>query len=255
MVPKWLGHLRQQGLQMDVQQEAITQCQELLGYQFSDPEILARALTHSSVAHNRQDSNERLEFLGDAVLDLVVCRELYDHLDELTEGEMTKVKSAVVSRNSCAVVAQEIGICDQLFLGKGMSRRGELPMSVTAAVFESIIGAIYLDGGLEPAADFILCHIRPHISEALANEHQQNYKSMLQQYAQRRLGLTPEYQLLDEKGPDHSKCFEVAVAFDGRHFPSSWGMTKKQAEQGAAYQALAELGLLTGDDLPEPEGQ
>ncbi len=240
---------------MDAQQEAINQCQELLGYQFSNSEILARALTHSSVAHNRQDSNERMEFLGDAVLALVVCHELYDHCDELAEGEMTKVKSAVVSRNTCAIVANELGICDQLFLGKGMSRQSELPVSVSAAVFESIIGAIYLDGGLEPARDFILRHISPHIAEALANEHQQNYKSMLQQYAQRRLGLTPEYQLLDEKGPDHSKCFEVAVAFDGRHFPSSWGMTKKQAEQGAAYQALAELGLLTGDDLPEPEGQ
>jgi len=240
---------------MDAQQEAINQCQELLGYQFSNSEILARALTHSSVAHNRQDSNERMEFLGDAVLALVVCHELYDHCDELAEGEMTKVKSAVVSRSTCAVIANELGICDQLFLGKGMSRQSELPVSVAAAVFESIIGAIYLDGGLEPARDFILRHIRPHIAEALANEHQQNYKSMLQQYAQRRLGLTPEYQLLDEKGPDHSKCFEVAVAFDGRHFPSSWGMTKKQAEQGAAYLALAELGLLVGDDLPEPEGE
>ena len=240
---------------MDAQQESITQCQELLGYQFSNPEILARALTHSSVAHSRQDSNERMEFLGDAVLALVVCHELYEHRDELTEGEMTKVKSAVVSRSTCAIIAQEIGICDQLFLGKGMSRRSELPLSVAAAVFESIIGAIYLDGGLEPAKDFILHHMRPHMAEALANEHQQNYKSMLQQYAQRRLALTPEYQLLDEKGPDHSKCFEVAVVIDDRHFPSAWGMTKKQAEQGAAHLALAELGLLVGDDLPESDGQ
>jgi len=240
---------------MDAQQEAINQCQELLGYQFSNPQILAKALTHSSVAHCRQDSNERMEFLGDAVLALVVCHELYEDCDELTEGEMTKVKSAVVSRSTCAIVAQEIGLCDQLFLGKGMSRRDELPLSVAAAVFESIIGAIYLDGGLEPARDFILCHISPHMTEALANEHQQNYKSMLQQYAQRRLGLTPEYQLLDEKGPDHSKCFEVAVVIDGKHFPSAWGMTKKQAEQGAAQFALGELGLLTGDDLSEPGEQ
>ena len=240
---------------MDAQQEAVNQCQELLEYQFSDLDILARALTHSSVAHNRQDSNERMEFLGDAVLALVVCHELYDHPDELTEGEMTKVKSAVVSRSTCAIVAEEIGLCDQLFLGKGMSRRGELPMSVAAAVFESIIGAIYLDGGLEPAKDFILLHINPHIDEALANEHQQNYKSMLQQHAQRRMGLTPDYQLLDEKGPDHSKCFEVAVVIEGRHFPSAWGMTKKQAEQGAAQLALAELGLLSGEDFPEIEGE
>jgi ribonuclease-3 len=239
---------------MDAQQEAVKQCQELLEYQFENLDILARALTHSSVAHNREDSNERMEFLGDAVLAIVVCRELYDHPDELTEGEMTKVKSSVVSRSTCAIVAEEIGLCEQLFLGKGMSRRGQLPTSVAAAVFESIIGAIYLDGGLEPASQFILLHIKPHIDEALANEHQQNYKSMLQQHAQRRLGLTPDYQLLDEKGPDHSKCFEVGVAIEGRHFPSAWGMTKKQAEQGAAQLALAELGLLDAD-LPEPEDQ
>jgi len=236
---------------MDFQQETIDQCQDVLGYQFSDPDILATALTHASVAPSRQESNERLEFLGDAVLALVICRELYDHRDELTEGEMTKVKSSVVSRTTCAEVAREIGICDQLFLGKGMSQRGQLPLSVAAAVFESIIGAIYIDGGLEPAAEFVLRHLRPHLAEALANEHQRNYKSMLQQYAQQHMGLTPEYQLLDEKGPDHSKCFEIAVSMDGRHFSSAWGRTKKQAEQGAAHRALTELGLLAGDDLPE----
>ncbi|MCP4375098.1 MAG: ribonuclease III [bacterium] len=233
---------------MDDQHEAIKKCQKLLDYQFTNPEILAKALTHSSVAPNRQDSNERMEFLGDAVLALVVCHELYGHSDEFTEGEMTKVKSTVVSRSTCAIIAEEIGICEQLFLGKGMSKRAGLPLSVAAAVFESIIGAIYLDGGMEPAKDFILHHVRPHIDEALANEHQQNYKSVLQQYAQRQMGLTPEYQLLDEKGPDHSKCFEVAVTVDGRHFPSAWGMTKKQAEQGAAQLALTELGILDEDE-------
>ena len=156
---------------MDEQQEALERCQELLEHQFSDPEILARALTHSSVAHNRQDSNERMEFLGDAVLALVVCHELYKHSDELTEGEMTKVKSSVVSRSTCAIMAEEIGLCDQLLLGKGMSTRGQLPLSVAAAVFESIIGAIYLDGGMDPAREFILCHISEHIDEALGNEH------------------------------------------------------------------------------------
>jgi len=233
----------------------VSRCQELLDHRFSDPEILARALTHSSVAHSRQDSNERMEFLGDAVLALVVCSELYDHCDELTEGEMTKVKSAVVSRNTCAVMAEEIGLCDQLFLGKGMSSRGQLPLSVAAAVFESIIGAIYLDGGMAPASEFILRHISSHIDQALANEHQQNYKSMLQQHAQRRLGLTPDYNLLDEKGPDHSKCFEVEVAMNGKHFPSAWGMTKKQAEQGAAKLALAELGLLSDEEMAELDAE
>jgi len=235
-----------------VRQETLQQCQEIIGYRFSDPALLSQALTHSSVAPSRQESNERLEFLGDAVLAIVVCHELYDHVDDLTEGEMTKIKSAVVSRQTCAAVAREAGVCEQLFLGKGVSRRGGgLPVSVAGAVFEAIIGAIYLDGGLTPTRDFILRHLRSHIAEALANEHQYNYKSMLQQYVQRQWASTPQYHVLDEKGPEHSKCFEVAVSIGGEHFPSAWGMTKKQAEQEAAHRALAELGQVTGSEASD----
>jgi ribonuclease-3 len=234
-----------------VRQETLQQCQEIIGYRFSDPALLSQALTHSSVAPSRQESNERLEFLGDAVLAIVVCHELYDHVDDLTEGEMTKIKSAVVSRQTCAEVANEAGVCEQLFLGKGVSQRGGLPVSVAGAVFEAIIGAVYLDGGLTPARDFILCHLRPHIAKALANEHQDNYKSMLQQYVQRQWAATPQYHVLDEKGPEHSKCFEVAVSIGGEHFPSAWGMTKKQAEQEAACRALTELGQVVADEASD----
>jgi len=177
-----------------------------------------------------------------------VCHELYNNQDELTEGEMTRVKSAVVSRETCAIVAREIGICEQLFLGKGMSHSLGLPQSVAAAVFEAIIGAIYLDSGLEAARQFVLRHLRLHIARALADEHLQNYKSVLQQYAQRELSGTPEYHLLDEKGPDHSKCFEVSVSISGKHYPSAWGMTKKQAEQTAARHALIEMGVIEDDE-------
>ncbi len=228
----------------DQQQGALDRCQDAIEYRFEDISLLSLALTHSSVAATRLESNERLEFLGDMVLGLAVCHDLYCHVDDLTEGEMTKVKSVVVSRATCAIVSRDAGLCDQLFLGKGMSQRGEMPESVAAALLEAIIGAIYLDGGLEPARDFILKHMRPHIDEALANEHQQNFKSMLQQHAQREWGSTPEYQLLDEKGPDHSKCFEIAVMVNGKHFLSAWGMNKKQAEQVAARKALEALGLL-----------
>ena len=226
----------------------LQQCQEAIGYTFSDPQLLSRALTHSSVAPSRPASNERLEFLGDAVLAVTVCHELYNNQDELTEGEMTRVKSAVVSGETCAAVAREIGICKQLFLGKGMSRSLEVPQSVAAAVFEAIIGAIYLDSGLEPARQFVLRHLRLHIARALADEHLQNYKSVLQQYVQRELSGTPEYHLLDEKGPDHSKCFEVSVSIGGKHYPSAWGMTKKQAEQIAARRALIEVGVIEDDE-------
>jgi len=234
-----------------VKQAAIKQCQEIVGYEFADPQLLVTALTHASVASTRAKSNERLEFLGDAVLGLVVCHDLYDHADELLEGEMTRIKSAVVSRATCALVAEELGIHGLMTLGKGMATPAGLPSSISAAVFESIIGAIYLDGGLEPARRFILDHLQPYLDQALANEHQQNYKSLLQQHSQRKLGSTPIYQLLDEKGPDHSKCFEVGVVIDGVHFPSAWGMNKKEAEQEAARQALMKLGIL--DEMSQDE--
>lgn len=227
-----------------MKETTLQECQQLIGYQFNNVDLLATALTHSSVAVARSENNERLEFLGDAVLGLSICEGLYLAHDDLTEGVMTRIKSAVVSRQTCAVIAREIGICGLLSLGKGMVGPEGLPQSVAAAVFESVIGAIYLDGGMEPARDFILKHMRPQIEEALMTEHQSNYKSMLQQHSQRQWAVTPEYRLLDEKGPDHDKCFEITAEINGRHFPSAWGKTKKEAEQKAARLALEALELL-----------
>ena len=233
-------------------QTAIERCQQVIGYTFKDQDLLALALTHSSVAATRLESNERMEFLGDAVLGLVVCQELYERFGELLEGQMTKIKSAVVSRKTCSEIAEQTGIADSLVLGKGMPMPGGLPQSVSAAVFEAIIGAVHLDGGLEPSRTFILRTVGPFIDEAFEIEHQRNFKSVLQQQAQRRWGTTPEYHLLDEKGPDHSKCFEVAVSIGGRHFTSAWGMSKKEAEQEAARRTLAELGLMKDDETIHP---
>jgi len=235
-----------------VEPSAVERCQRVIGHVFAQQDLLALSLTHASVAPARLDSNERMEFLGDAVLGLVVCQELYERFDGLLEGQMTKIKSAVVSRRTCAKIAEETGMVDLLVLGKGMPLHNGLPQSVTAAVFEAVIGAIYLDGGLEPARKFILSHIGSHIDEAFANEHQRNFKSLLQQHSQRQWNTTPDYQLLDEKGPDHSKCFEVAVSIGGRHFTSAWGMSKKEAEQSAARRALAELGLMDEEEDDEP---
>jgi len=238
---------------------ALKRCQELIGYSFKEPGLLSLALTHASLALSRVDSNERLEFLGDAVLGLAVCQDLYERFGDLLEGEMTKIKSSVVSRRTCAVIAEELGISELLFLGKGMPGPGHLPPSVAAAVFEAIIGAVYLDGGMEPARRFVLENVGPFIDEAFATEHQRNFKSLLQQHSQRKWGTTPDYQILDEKGPDHSKCFEVAVSIGGRHFSSAWGMSKKDAEQEAARRALQELGLMDEDedecDLTEAESE
>ncbi len=239
---------------MDFEQ-LVTQCESVLGYRFINHALLKEALTHASIADDRRLSNERLEFLGDSVLGLVVCHRLYELFPDYLEGDLTKLKSAVVSRNTCAAVANAIGLTDLIFVGKGMTGRAERPSSLAAGVLESIIAAIYIDGGFESARAFILRQMDPYIDQYAATTHQQNFKSLLQQHAQKSLNATPMYELLDEKGPDHSKCFEVRVVIGPRAFGSAWGAAKKQAEQRAAQIALEELGVLAREGpLPSEEG-
>ena len=221
----------------------VDEAERIFGHRFENPALLDEALTHASKADHRLQSNERMEFLGDAVLGLVVCEHLFARFPELFEGDLTKIKSAVVSRRACAEVSERIGLCEMLNLGKGMSTRRVLPHSVAAAVLESTIAAIYLDGGMEPARRFILRHMGPLIDAAAESTHQHNFKSVLQQHAQRQLPVPPTYVLLDAKGPDHAKAFEVCVELDGRRFGSAWANSKKEAEQKAALLALDELGL------------
>ncbi len=231
----------------------LAKCQEIISYRFNDVELLRQSLTHASAAANHSASNERLEFLGDAVLGLVICQEAFVRNPDLAEGQMTKIKSSVVSRQTCAIVAGELGIDDMLHLGKGIASSRRIPTSISAAVFESVIGAIYLDGGLEAAQKFIIDAMSDQIDQATSSEHQSNYKSLLQQHIQQDVNTTPRYDLVDEKGPDHSKCFEVAVRVNGKQYPSAWGNTKKQAEQKAALAALLELGILTEDEIETGE--
>ncbi|MCH2141103.1 MAG: ribonuclease III [Phycisphaerales bacterium] len=219
----------------------LDRAEHLLEYDFVDRGILNRALTHASTAASRHESNERLEFLGDAVLGLVVCEYLHRTHTDLLEGDMTKVKSAVVSRRVCAEEAIRLGLPDLLVLGKGMATSTELPSSVAAAVWESVIGALYIDGGLEVAEDFILAALTDRIEQAVRSGHHHNFKSVLQQVAQQVFSSVPLYSVLDEKGPDHAKCFEVVVSIAGRTFSSRWGPNKKRAEQDAALAALEEL--------------
>lgn len=226
----------------------LKQAAQILGYTFNNEELLREAMTHASSADHRLKSNERMEFLGDAILGYVVCEYLFRNFPELLEGELTKIKSAVVSRKSCALISQKLDLVQMLNLGKGMSGKKQVPPSVEAAVLESIIAAIYLDGGMEPASAFILEHTLPYIDEYAESTHQQNFKSVLQQYAQKHLPANPSYVLLDEKGPDHSKCFEVCVEIQGRRFSSTWGRSKKETEQQAALTALQELNLAQTDE-------
>ncbi len=223
----------------------------VIGHTFNDPDLLLEALTHASIADNRLDSNERMEFLGDAVLDLVVCEALYRRFPSYSEGDLTKVKSAVVSRRTCAEVSNETGLTDLLIIGKGISSRDQMPSSLAAAVYESIVAALYLDGGFDAVKQYVLRTMTPKIEQISSNSHQQNYKALLQQHAQKILDSTPIYELLDEKGPDHSKCFEVGVTIAGRRFTSAWGPNKKQAEQKAALLSLRELGVLNPNEVDQ----
>lgn len=224
--------------------EALAHAERALGHTFSDRTLLVRAFTHASVAEDRTESNERMEFLGDSIFGTIVAERIYHRFPSLLEGEMTKIKSTVVSRQTCAAIARALGLDDLLILGKGMQQSDSMPHSLAAAVLESAIAAIYLDAGYAATERFIGPLIDPYIQRAATSGHQENFKSVLQQHAQQNDMETPIYRVLDEKGPDHAKCFKVAVEIGGQRFSASWGQSKKQAEQAAALLALTELGLV-----------
>ena len=154
-------------------------CQERIGYQFHSAELLQAALTHASGAEHRLASNERLEFLGDAILGAVVCELLFHQYPQYLEGDLTKIKSVVVSRQTCAKISESLGMQEFLILGKGMTTHPSVPTSLLADVFESLVAAIYLDGGDQAARDFVERHIGPEIELAAEGETGSNYKSML----------------------------------------------------------------------------
>lgn len=216
-------------------------CERVIGYVFEDGSLLKAALTHASGADHRLASNERLEFLGDSILGFVVCEMLYQQFPDCLEGEMTRIKSVVVSRKTCARISARLGLDQCLILGKGMTSTPSIPPSLLADVFESLVAAIYLDGGISAARAFVRTHMRPEIQFAAEGTHGSNYKSMLQQLAQRDLGATPTYELMDEKGPDHSKCFKISAQIGPHRYVPAWGRNKKEAEQRAASNALREL--------------
>lgn len=221
-------------------------CQAQIGYRFTDLSLLEAALTHASGAINRLASNERLEFLGDAILGFTICEWLFREHTEYLEGELTQIKSAVVSRRVCARVSVQLELERCLILGRGMQGTS-IPRSLLSDVYEALIAAIYLDGGMVSAQEFIIRTIEEELNNAVDGHSIGNYKSALQQLAQREFGTAPFYRLIDEKGPDHRKSFKIAAEIQKRKFVPAWGKTKKDAEQRAAGNALAEL---KGDSPP-----
>ena len=226
----------------------LDQCEERIGYRFRDRDLLLRSLTHSSCASTRLDSNERLEFLGDAVLGLVICEYLFQAFPERREGQLTQQKSHLVSRLVCAQVGDRLKVDELILVGKGLQA---IPPSLRAAVIESIVAAVYLDGGFEVAREFIERAFRPEL-ENCSEVDAENYKSLLQELTQRGGNPVPGYSILDQRGPDHAREFYVAVTVGEHTFEPAWGRSKKEAEQKAAMNALECL-RLTAEESVEPE--
>jgi ribonuclease-3 len=222
-----------------------------LGHRFANPALGLQALTHSSAKDKDSPCNERLEFLGDAILGHVVSEHLFHHFPGYEEGDLSTLKSVIVSAPTLAKKAQELGLDRVVILGRGLREKHSLPRSILANVFEALIAAVYLDGGFEAARSFILSSLRDTVDAVLKDEHEKNYKSLLQDYAQRSRATIPAYKVMKEEGPDHKKMFQVVVELAGTQYGPAWGANKKEAEQRAARKALQVLGLLSGS--PEPE--
>lgn len=229
-------------------QETIAECEALVGYNFQDRELFIASLTHSSAKSNTCEGNERLEFFGDAILGMIISEYLFNRFPDFQEGELTRIKSAVVSRQTLANRTQTLGLSAYMKLGKGLAMKAKIPPSVLANIYEAVVAAIYIDGGYEAGKSFVLRTLKPVINDVLIDRHQRNYKSLLQQIAQRRLGVTPQYRVVSETGPDHGKTFEVVAVLGERRYGTASGRSKKDAEQRAAALALQGLANDHPDD-------
>lgn len=227
---------------------SIEKFEEIIGYKFNDENLISHALTHSSYANERKiasGSNERLEFLGDSVLSIVVSEHLYTNLENVAEGELTKLRASLVCEKSLHVFAKEIHLGDFLMLGKGEENTGgrERP-SILADAFEAVIAAIYLDGGMEAAKKHIL-RFMPKDIEHTAKFVFKDFKTVLQEVVQKNPEEKVEYNLISEEGPDHNKRFVVEVMLNYQVIGRGKGRSKKEAEQLAAKEALELMGYET----------
>ncbi len=229
----------------DEDRQGIVRClEEVVGYTFQNPEYALEALTHSSAKDQNLACNERLEFLGDSILGQIISEYLFHRFPGNEEGDLSTMKSILVSSKTLASRAFDIGIDKMIILGRGLTEKKTLPRSILCNAFEAVIAALYLDGGMDLARSFVLKNIEPNVEEIVNDRHEKNYKSLLQDYAQRNLATIPNYRVVKETGPDHKKMFQVMVELDAREFGAAWGPNKKDAEQHAAQQALEDLGLL-----------
>jgi ribonuclease-3 len=230
----------------------IRDCERDIGYRFRDPTLLLQALTHSSIKTVDNPSNERLEFLGDSVLGLVMTEFLYNFFQDLSEGDLTQIKSVVVSTSVLARESERLSLEKYYSVGKGVTRKRKLPVSLLANVFEAVVAAIYKDAGLEGSRRFVLRNLFHQVLAVAANRHRRNYKSILQQWAQKEMNITPTYRVVAEKGPDHLKSFEVVAVVGKKKYRAGSGRSKKEAEQVAARETLKVLLQERKGELPDP---
>ena len=230
----------------DVIKESIRAFEEKIGYEFKDKTYIQTALTHSSFAneHKEFNYNERLEFLGDSVLGLVVSDYLFRARNDLPEGKLTRLRANVVCEESLSAVARKINLGDHLFLGKGEKASGGSNRdSILADATEAVIAAIYLDGGFDQAKDFILSNLRDTIAKNIDGNIFRDYKTILQEIIQGNNGKI-SYKLVGESGPDHNKEFEMQVKCGQGTIGIGKGKNKKEAEKEAARDALVKMGEL-----------
>lgn len=221
--------------------------EEKAGVKFRDQALLKQAFTHRSYINENRDSglehNERLEFLGDAVLELVITDFLYGKMNDSDEGELTSLRSALVNADTCARVATALGANDFLLLSKGEAKdTGRARQYILANTLEALIGAIYVDQNYEAAKDFILKNVAPLMEEILKGGSWIDAKSLFQEKAQELKGQTPAYKTVKESGPDHDKHFTVQVSVGNEVYGEGEGKSKQDAEQAAARQALEKQG-------------
>lgn len=233
-------------LKKTVHEQQLLPLENDLGYHFKDRGVLCEALRHSSYVNEQREpalkDNERLEFLGDAVLDLVVTHTLMNHFPETREGDLSRMRATIVNESQLAMVAQKLHIGEYLLLGRGEAlSHGEEKRSILADALEAVIGAVYLDGGLEAAFEVVdrqFSELMVHVGERLSAE---DFKSRLQEFVQARFKTVPEYRVEAESGPDHDKRFEIRLTVGTFLTTRGTGKSKKAAEQAAARVALDKL--------------
>jgi ribonuclease III len=225
--------------------------QERLGYRFGDRAILLQSMTHTSYGHEFLNEksialrdNERLEFLGDAILDVIVSDILLEAFPSANEGQLSKMRAAVVNEKTLAMVAKSINLQDTLRLGKGeLQTGGNQKPSILSSAFEALIAAIYLDGGFQAVYPVVRHLFAPLFAEERDLLAFYDHKTQLQEIVQARWKVTPTYHLLGTDGPDHAKTFEVEVRMNGKGLAVASGNSKKEAEQNAAKAAIQSVGL------------